>query len=571
MSMQNWSIHAGLLVGAFLFFGSSNGQAQLIHQEGFETDGDGTRYTIVDRGFEITTAGPGVWAHSFDATQIGLVQVAPEKRAAILWDQNADFNDLSNEALEVMVSTVSWAIDSKDGARIGFFPGFQNVPGSLFLSQLLQSEDHDVFEIPTLADLPDADSIDLLIHTNEVTPVPEIAFIDYAVPVIAFDALNHDDTAILGIGAALDFPDAFSVNIVEENEDHPALAGKTGTIPWGLRGVSLQGLGKPQPGGKTLVTVVNPTTGAEQPALFVVEKGGGLLGSFSPPIPEGESYFVGAALNKFGDGLTRTLDLNPINIAGMEDVKFSVALAATDADFEPEDFFQISIDTTGLGEFELIADYVGVPGPAHLEDNLTGHVLSPNFFQDRTFDIPDGSPVLSIRFQALNTWGNEIIGIDDIRVFAGSGTLPGDFNEDGTYGVDDVDSLVAEIVAPTGDLSFDLTGDMSVDDADLQQWLAVAGPGLGFEGPLLPGDANLDGSVNATDLNTVGLGWQQTVAGWSAGDFTADGSVTAGDLNLLALNWQETVPLAAGANAVPEPATPCWLILGLLAHLWRNK
>jgi hypothetical protein len=517
----------------------------------------------------MTPDGPAMWGHSFDATQIGTVQSAPEKRAAILWDQNADFNNLSQGALEVMVSLTSWAIENKDGARIGFFPGFQNAPGSSFLRDLLVSQDHDVFEIPDAANLPDPAEIDLLIHTNEAAPVPPVAFAAYPVPVIAFDAANHDDTAIVGIGAALDFPGPFSVNIVEENADHPALSGKRGAVPWGISAVQLQGLGKPQPGGKILATVENPTTGAEDPALFVIEKGGGLLGSFSPPVPEGESYFVGASIDDFGCACTRTLDLNPIDISGLEDVKLSVALAATDADFEPEDFLQISIDTTGTGTFELIADYVGNTVKS-FEDNISGNVLSPEFFQDRTFDIPDDASVLAIRFQALSTFPNEIVGIDDIRVFSGSLGLPGDFNADGTYGVEDVDALVAELVTPTGDLSFDLTGDMAVDDADLQEWRSVAGSGLGFTDAVLPGDANLDGSVNATDLNTVGLGWQQMVAGWSAGDFTADGSVTAGDLNLLALSWQDSVAPAA-ANAVPEPATSCWLLLGLLLPLWHRK
>lgn len=64
----------------------------------------------------------------------------------------------------------------------------------------------------------------------------------------------------------------------------------------------------------------------------------------------------------------------------------------------------------------------------------------------------------------------------------------------------------------------------------------------------LPGDANLDGTVDALDLNALALSWRGE-AGWHGGDFTADGLVDAADLNLLAVNWRH-----AAASPVPEPS-----------------
>ncbi len=41
---------------------------QLIYQESFETDGDGTRYSLLDPGFEFTgDSGPGIWGRNSDA------------------------------------------------------------------------------------------------------------------------------------------------------------------------------------------------------------------------------------------------------------------------------------------------------------------------------------------------------------------------------------------------------------------------------------------------------------------------------------------------------------------------
>ena len=51
------------------------------------------------------------------------------------------------------------------------------------------------------------------------------------------------------------------------------------------------------------------------------------------------------------------------------------------------------------------------------------------------------------------------------------------------------------------------------------------------------GDANLDGSVNAADMNVIGLNWQDFVDSWGQGDLNGDGFVDAVDLNLLGMNW----------------------------------
>ena len=54
----------------------------------------------------------------------------------------------------------------------------------------------------------------------------------------------------------------------------------------------------------------------------------------------------------------------------------------------------------------------------------------------------------------------------------------------------------------------------------------------------LPGDANLDGKVDAADLNVLAQNWQRSDGvDWEGGDFTGDGRVDAADLNVLAQNW----------------------------------
>ena len=96
---------------------------------------------------------------------------------------------------------------------------------------------------------------------------------------------------------------------------------------------------------------------------------------------------------------------------------------------------------------------------------------------------------------------------------------------------------------------------MNLDDRD--QWLADAATENGFAGPYLLGDADLDGSVKASDLNSLGSNWLTVVSKWSQGDFTANGFVDSQDLNAIGLNWQGSTLTAA---AVPEPsAFGLWL------------
>jgi hypothetical protein len=145
-----------------------------------------------------------------------------------------------------------------------------------------------------------------------------------------------------------------------------------------------------------------------------------------------------------------------------------------------------------------------------------------------------------------------------------------DFDGNGEVDSDDVDALVVEIVAGTNDLAFDLSVDGAVDSTDLSQWLSEAATINGFTAPYLSGDSNLDGSVDAVDLNNLALNWRQEVASWSGGDFKADGFVDSGDLNELALNWRESIPTASSANAaVPEPSTLLLTVVGL-ALVWRR-
>jgi len=86
----------------------------------------------------------------------------------------------------------------------------------------------------------------------------------------------------------------------------------------------------------------------------------------------------------------------------------------------------------------------------------------------------------------------------------------------------------------------------------------------------LPGDANLDGVVDATDLDGLVAGWQ-SAGGWATGDFDGSGFVDGVDLGLLASFWQRSTVTPGQVNHVPEPAAGLPLALIASRLLLRRE
>ena len=138
-----------------------------------------------------------------------------------------------------------------------------------------------------------------------------------------------------------------------------------------------------------------------------------------------------------------------------------------------------------------------------------------------------------------------------------------DFDLDGVCNVDDIDAVFTGI--KSGNLSFDIDNNGVVDETDVSQWLEIAGNENAGQ-PYLVGDANLDGIVNAEDLNALGNSWQESVTSWAAGDFNGDGLADSADLNSIGQNWQRST-----AAPVPEPSAlwmPIWV--GMLCRCRRR-
>lgn len=192
-----------------------------------------------------------------------------------------------------------------------------------------------------------------------------------------------------------------------------------------------------------------------------------------------------------------------------------------------------------------------------------------------TLDIAPDSPTGDFPLHAQlagdrnGKWG--LVETYTVRITEVVPELVCDFSDDGLCHVSDIDlmtgvgDLTIGVSVPPADSVFDLDANDIIDINDVDQWLAAAASQNGFSEPYLSGDADLNGTVDAADLNALALNWQQNVTRWSGGDFTGNGAVNAADLNRLALNWQSSVPLAAATQNLPEPSAA---VLLLFAAVW---
>ncbi len=172
-----------------------------------------------------------------------------------------------------------------------------------------------------------------------------------------------------------------------------------------------------------------------------------------------------------------------------------------------------------------------------------------------------------------------VTGLDSPTAIAILSELTCDFDGDRLCNTADIDLLASAgdlttgLPVPPADARLDLNRDGQVDTSDLDEWLAAAAADNGFGSPYLKGDADLDGAVDAADLNALALNWRQNVPLWSGGDFVANGVVDTADLNELALNWRKSIPPAsAHAVSVPEPSTISLALLTVVFYSgWRRR
>lgn len=153
-----------------------------------------------------------------------------------------------------------------------------------------------------------------------------------------------------------------------------------------------------------------------------------------------------------------------------------------------------------------------------------------------------------------------------------------DINADGSCDVGDLaqarDSLFARNLVEGSDREFDIprydiSGDGTVNQLDLETWLAEAARTNGFTSAYLAGDANLDGTVDFSDFLALSEGFGSG-RDWADGNFNGDRDVDFTDFLALSANFGSSLDVSQAAT-VPEPSSVLLLVVGVVAAFSQRK
>ncbi|HBO43663.1 MAG TPA: hypothetical protein DD670_06980, partial [Planctomycetaceae bacterium] len=163
------------------------------------------------------------------------------------------------------------------------------------------------------------------------------------------------------------------------------------------------------------------------------------------------------------------------------------------------------------------------PGAPHYESSLIG--IDPHFVGVRDYHLQIGSP-------AINAGDNDLAVDDEGNLLTadidGNPRIVGDRVDIGAYEFQY--AITPEVTVP-GDANLDGT----VNQADAA--ILAGNWGVPLPACVPPGDANLDRVVDKNDAEILSRNWGRSGVGWEQGDFSGDNTVNAVDAAILAANW----------------------------------
>ena len=212
--------------------------------------------------------------------------------------------------------------------------------------------------------------------------------------------------------------------------------------------------------------------------------------------------------------------------------------------------------------YEITGDSPSLVGGYSGSLNNAGERIRLESPDEPPMEDPNNTPYVTVDeviYDNQGNWPTPVPGDPIVRrastYFGGDGSLwvraselpqannvPGDFNGDVQVDARDIDLLIDAVNRDSVNGDYVLSGTLPTPELQEVDYFVEVFLGTFF------GDANLDLSVGAEDLNRIGVNWlSKGCRGWRDGDFNGDGIVNAADLNALGVNWLRANAAAARA------------------------
>ncbi len=248
-------------------------QAALPYYEGFNTDGDGARYTVGGRGTDFIFSagdGPSYWEHSFIVGDVGVINKAPARWASLLWTHDIDTTQWTDDALDVFDATVNWASQGRATNLVTYMTPPPTTAADVFVRDRLIAAGHTVEGLALDAfPLPAATNARLILHSSPTDVTPPTKFNAYGAPVITWNSTGLDDMGLTSIGAQVPVANG---QVTITDPAHPAAGGKSGTIQWTTNPQSLFAPGRTIAVGGKVVATFNASVAPTIDSLATVDQ-----------------------------------------------------------------------------------------------------------------------------------------------------------------------------------------------------------------------------------------------------------------------------------------------------------
>jgi len=237
--------------------------AETLFQEGFNTDGNGTRYTLEGGGVYEHSAvtwrsdqdGPLYWARNTDVSFVGVPGATPARRALLTYHASIDPSLLTDNFWTLFDATVAWLTKGKTSGNVLFSADPSANVGDQALADRLTSKGWTVsFDTGGTDPLPAAASVDLVIKSSSGDGGNPGRFSLYPVPMIIYNAADLDDELVGSIGqSAINF----QMSDLTIKTNHPAAGGLTGNVPIITGAASFDMIGDTIPEGAVTIATYN--------------------------------------------------------------------------------------------------------------------------------------------------------------------------------------------------------------------------------------------------------------------------------------------------------------------------